>query len=128
MPRNVLDVELYPGLMGPFSQGVKAGDFIFTSGQVPYDRVKSGVVDGDIKAQTRQAMRNVEEILTSAGATLNDLVKVTLFIRDYWDYDAINQAYGEFFEHSYPARSLVQVATLPRGVDIIVDAVAYVGD
>ncbi|HZQ09143.1 MAG TPA: RidA family protein [Anaerolineae bacterium] len=127
MPRDVLPVSLYPAFIGPFSQGVRAGDFIFTSGQLPYERVADGIVAGDIQVQTRQAMRNVQEILAAAGATLDDLVKVTLFIRDYQDYSAINDAYSEFFPHTAPARALVQVATLPPGANIIVDAIAYIG-
>ena len=128
MPGTALEVDLYPAFIGPFSQGIKAGDFIFTSGQVPFDRESGAIVTGGIKEQTRQAMKNVQEILSSANATIEDLVKVTLFIRDYRDYAAINEAYGEFFSKLYPARSLVQVATLPEGVNIIVDAIAYVGN
>ena len=127
MPRDILPVPLYPAFIGPFSQGVRAGDFIFTSGQLPYDRERDGIVVGGTLSQTRQAMRNVREILVAGGADLDDLVKVTLFIRDYRDYSVINEAYGEFFPQTAPARALVQVATLPEGVNIIVDAIAYIG-
>lgn len=128
MPRNPLPIPLYPKVIGPFSQAVAAGGFVFLSGQVPYDREADDIVSGDSSTQIRQAMRNIQGILAELGADLGDLVKVTLFIRDYAEYGQISSAYGEFFSDSYPARTLVTVAELPPRVNVIVDAIAYVGD
>ena len=127
MGKKKLEATLYPNMQGPFSQAVTAGGFIFISGQIPYDRKTDAVVKGSPADQIRKIMENVSEILGGIGATYDDVVKVTLFIRSYHDYTEISETYGTFFTGSFPARTNVAVADLPKGVFVIADIIAYIG-
>ncbi len=109
--------------IGPYSQAVRAGDFLFTSGQIPL-RPDGALVDGGIEVQTRQVLANLAEVLRAGGSDPSRVVKCTIFLRDMDDFQAVNAVYGETFDHDPPARSAVQVARLPKDVAIEIEAVA----
>jgi len=109
--------------IGPYSQAVKVGDMIYTSGQIPM--TADGVlVKGDIHDQTRQILNNLQAVLEAAGSSLSQIVKTTIYLTDMDDFIAVNTVYGEYFSGAYPARSTVAVKTLPKNVDIEIDAIA----
>jgi 2-iminobutanoate/2-iminopropanoate deaminase len=124
--REAVVTERAPGAIGPYSQGIKAGALLFVSGQVPLDPATGRIVEGDIAAQTRRVMQNLEAILSAAGASLQSVVRTTVFLADMDDFAAMNQVYGSFFEAPAPARSTVQVSRLPKDARVEIDAVAYV--
>jgi 2-iminobutanoate/2-iminopropanoate deaminase len=113
-----------PRAIGPYSQAIIAGDFIFTSGQIPTDPATGEFVAGGISEQTEQVLRNVEEVLKAAGCGLADVVKTTVFLADMGDFAAMNETYARFFAENPPARSTVQAARLPRDARIEIDAIA----
>jgi 2-iminobutanoate/2-iminopropanoate deaminase len=119
--------EKAPKPIGPYSQGIIVdGKFVYTAGQVAIDPATNQLVEGDIKTQTRQVLKNVEAILKSAGASMNTVVKTTVFLKDFNDFGAMNEVYAEFFSGSAPARSTVEVARLPRDMKIEIEAVAII--
>ncbi|GLI56024.1 reactive intermediate/imine deaminase [Propionigenium maris DSM 9537] len=119
--------ENAPAAVGPYSQAMRAGDMIFVSGQIPYVPSTMTLVSEDIKEQTRQSLENVKAILEEAGASLNDVVKAGVFIKDMNEFAAINEVYAEYFSDNKPARACVEVARLPLDVRVEIDVVAYVG-
>ncbi len=129
MPKNALTTDKAPGAIGPYSQGVKAGNMVFTSGQLPIDPA-DGSMPGDVQAQARVALENVKGVLEAGGAKVSDIVKVTVFLEDIADFKAVNEVYAEFFADAapFPARSAVQAAALPKpGAKLEIEAVAVVG-
>ena len=113
-----------PGAIGPYSQGMRTGRLVFTSGQIPLDP-RTGAVAGDtIEAQSRQALRNLQAVLEAGGASLGSVVKTTCFLADMSDFAAFNGVYAKFFTGDCPARSCVAVKTLPKNVLVEVEAVA----
>jgi 2-iminobutanoate/2-iminopropanoate deaminase len=116
-----------PAAIGPYSQGIIAGGFLYTAGQIPLDPVTKQVVDGDIVAQTRRVMDNLEAVLAAAGASWKDVVKTTVYLQDMGDFPRMNEVYAAVMGETRPARSTVQVAALPRGVLVEIDLVAYLG-
>jgi 2-iminobutanoate/2-iminopropanoate deaminase len=113
---------------GPYSPGARAGEFIYVSGQVPVDPVTNQIVSGDVKAETRQVLSNIQRILEGAGATMADVVKCSVFLTDIRDFAAMNEVYTEFFGDIKPARSTIGVAALPlSGAKVEIDAIAYKG-
>ncbi|WP_456395792.1 RidA family protein [Thermococcus sp.] len=112
-----------PRPIGPYSQAIKAGEFLFISGQIPVDR-DGNPVEGGIKAQTRQVLENIRAILEAAGAGLDNVVKVTVYLKDMNDFGAMNEVYAEYFGSSKPARAAVEVSRLPKDVRIEVEAIA----
>jgi 2-iminobutanoate/2-iminopropanoate deaminase len=120
--------EHAPKPIGPYSQGILVdGKFLYVSGTVPIDPASGNVVEGDIKAQTRQVMKNLEQILKAGGAGFASVCKTTVFLKDMNEFSAMNEVYAEFFGSSAPARSTVEVARLPRDVRVEIEAVAIVG-
>jgi 2-iminobutanoate/2-iminopropanoate deaminase len=117
-----------PKAIGPYSQAIVAGGFVYTAGQVPFDPATMELVDGDVEAQTEQVMRNLAAILDAAGAGLATVVKTTVFLRDMNDFGAMNEVYGRWFGDHRPARSTVQVARLPRDAGVEIEAVAVLRD
>jgi 2-iminobutanoate/2-iminopropanoate deaminase len=115
-----------PAAIGPYSQAIVAGDLLFLSGQIPLDPATGQIVPGDVMAQTDRVMRNLRAILEAAGSTLADVVRTTIYLVDLAQFAAVNESYGRFFEPPYPARATVQVAALPRGAQVEIDAVALV--
>ncbi len=127
MPLKKILTDKAPAPIGPYSQGILVDDrFVFTAGQIPIDPNTSQLVEGDIKAQTRQVLKNVEQILLAAGATMKSVVKTTVFLKDMSEFAAMNEVYAEFFSSAAPARSTVEVARLPRDVRVEIEAVAIV--
>ena len=115
-----------PAAIGPYSQGIKVGDLVYTSGQIPIDPVTGNFVEGGIKEQTRQSLTNVQAILKEAGLTMENVVKTTVFMADMNDFADMNTVYAEFFAEPYPARSAVAVKTLPKGALVEIEVVAAV--
>lgn len=113
-----------PAPIGPYNQAVRVGDFVFCSGQIALDPATGEVVTGDVAAQTRQVMKNIEAVLEAASTTFASVVKTTIFLIDMADFAAVNAVYGEYFTEIAPARSTVAVAGLPRGVRVEIEVVA----
>jgi len=115
-----------PQAVGPYSQGIQAGGFIFTAGQLGLDPASGAFAGEDITAQTRQALRNLQAVLEAAGSGLDGVVKTTIFVVDMGDFKTVNAIYAEFFADEPPARSTVQVAALPLGGLVEIEMVAVV--
>lgn len=113
--------------IGPYSPAIKTGRFIFISGQIPIS-MNSALVKGDIKRQTKQVLENIKTILQAVGASLDDVVKTTVFLKNLGDFAAVNEVYAEYFKEAPPARSTVEVARLPRDADIEIEAIAVIQD
>ncbi|HIY28330.1 MAG TPA: RidA family protein [Firmicutes bacterium] len=113
-----------PAAIGPYSQAIVSGDLIFTSGQIPLDPASGELVQGDIQAQTRQVFSNLREVLQEAGASLDDAVKVNVYMTDLKDFAALNEVYATFFTQPYPARSCVEVSSLPKGAQVEIEIIA----
>lgn len=113
-----------PGAIGPYSQAIKVGDFVYTSGQLPIDPELGAFPDGGIKEQTRQSLLNIKAILDEAGLTMSNVVKTTVFLADMNDFADMNAVYADFFSEPYPARSAVAVKTLPKGALVEIEVVA----
>ncbi|WP_416197715.1 MAG: Endoribonuclease L-PSP [Sporanaerobacter sp.] len=126
MDKVVVSTDKAPAAIGPYSQGMKAGNMIFTSGQLPIVPETGELITNDIKKETRQSLENVKAILNEAGATLEDVVKVTIFISDMNKFGEINEVYGEYFKDHKPARSCVEVAKLPKNGNVEIEAIAVI--
>lgn len=122
--RSIVMAEKAPKAIGPYSTAVKAGPFVFTSGQLGLDPISGNLADGGVEAETRQALTNLGNILQAAGTTMSNVVKTTVFLRDINDFARMNAVYGEFFPENPPARSAFQVAALPKGAAVEIEAVA----
>ena len=125
--KEIISTTGAPGAIGPYSQAVKAGDFLFVSGQLPIDPATGAFAGDDISAQTRQSLTNVKSIVEAAGMTMADVVRVGVFLQDMEHFGAMNAVYGEFFTGDCPARAAVQVARLPKDALVEIEAVAYKG-
>jgi len=126
--RAAVSTDKAPGAIGPYSQAIRAGDFLFVSGQIPLDPATGQLVGGDMAAQTLQVMRNLGEVLKAGGASFQDVVRSTIYLADLADFAVVNEIYGRQFTPPAPARATVQVARLPRDARVEIDVVAYVGD
>jgi 2-iminobutanoate/2-iminopropanoate deaminase len=120
-----IHTDLAPAAIGPYSQAVRVGDLVFTSGSIPL-RPDGSMVDGDVTRQTEQVMENLQALLAAAGTTLGHAVKCTCFLADMNDFAAMNEVYGRYFGEVPPARSTVQVGRLPRDVRVEIECVAWV--
>ena len=124
MSKEIISTPNAPAAIGPYSQAVKAGGFLYLSGQIPLDPQTMAVVPGCVACQTEQALKNMSAVLESQGLTTDDVVKTTVFIKDMNDFGKINEIYAEYFEGACPARSCVEVARLPKDVLMEMEAVA----
>ena len=122
--KEIISTDKAPAAIGPYSQGVKAGGFLFLSVQIALDPKTMAVVEGDAVAQTEQVMKNMKEALGSQGLDFSDVVKTTVFIKDMNEFKRINEVYGRFFVKDAPARSCVEVARLPKDVLVEIEAIA----
>jgi 2-iminobutanoate/2-iminopropanoate deaminase len=113
-----------PAAIGPYSQAVVAGGLVFLSGQIPLDPERGKIVEGSIEDETRQVLKNLAAVLAAEGLTLDAVVRTTVFLTDLEDFPRVNQTYAEFFTEPFPARATVQVAALPRGARVEIDAIA----
>jgi 2-iminobutanoate/2-iminopropanoate deaminase len=126
--REVISTRAAPAAIGPYSQAIRAGDFLFVSGQIPLDPATGAPVQGDVKVQARRVLENLRGILQAAGSSTDQVVKTTVYLADMADFPAMNEVYAAFFTSAAPARATVQVSRLPRDVRVEIDAVAYLGD
>lgn len=126
MNREIIATDRAPAAVGPYSQAVRLGDFVFTAGQIPLNPATGQMVEGGIEAQTRQVLTNVRAVLEAAGTSLAKVVKTTVFLADMGEFKAMNGVYAEFFPAEPPARSTVQVGALPLGARIEIEAVAFI--
>ncbi|MEK7679427.1 MAG: RidA family protein [Deltaproteobacteria bacterium] len=124
MSKAVVKSQKAPAAVGPYSQAIKARGFIFLSGQIPIDPATGTLIKGGVAAETRQVLRNLEAVLKDAGASLNDVVKTTVYLKDISKFTEMNNVYAEFFTEPYPARATVEVRDLPKGAQVEIDAVA----
>jgi 2-iminobutanoate/2-iminopropanoate deaminase len=124
MSREPVESAAAPKPIGPYSQAVVAGDFVFLAGQIGLDPATAKLVPGGTAAEAAQAIRNISAVLDAAGATLDDVVKVTVYLVDLADGPAVNEVYGQAFSAPQPARASVQVAKLPAGARVEIDAIA----
>ncbi|WRS27758.1 RidA family protein [Oscillospiraceae bacterium MB08-C2-2] len=127
MSKKVISTNKAPGAIGPYSQAVAVGDFIYTSGQIPADPATGELETSCIKKATARSLDNVKAILEEAGASMEQVVKTTVFLTDMNDFANVNEVYATYFDGNPPARSCVAVASLPRGVHVEIEVVAYIG-
>jgi len=123
MEKKAIKTSKAPGAVGPYSQGIRAGDLIFVSGQLPANAEGVLIID-DIAAATRHSLENVNAVLSAAGAQMSDVVKATVFLTDMGDFSAMNKVYGEFFSDPFPARACIEVAALPKGAKVEIEVIA----
>ena len=124
MSVEVISTNNAPKAIGPYSQGIKTQNMVFTSRQIPIDPATGELVGGGIENQARQVLENLKAVLIEAGVGLESVIKTTVFIKDMNEFALINKIYGEYFKEPYPARSCVEVARLPKDVSIEIEAVA----
>ena len=126
MNKENIQTENAPAAIGPYSQGIKYGNMTFVSGQIAIDPATGDLIEGDIKQQTRQVLTNVKAVLESAGSSLENVLKATVFITNMDDFPLINEAYAEFFQSAPPARACVEVARLPKDVLVEIEMIANI--
>ena len=124
MKHQVIHTDNAPAAIGPYSQAIKAGNMLFVSGQVPFVPETMEIVEGDVKAQTAQSLKNLQAILKEAGADFSNVVKTTVFIKDMNEFAQINEVYAEYFGENKPARACVEVARLPKDVKVEIELIA----
>ena len=125
--REIIKTESAPAAIGPYSQAVRAGGFVFASGQIPLDPKTGQFVEGGIVEQTHQVMRNLKALLEAAGTSLEAVVKTTVFLAEMNEYPAMNEVYGQYFKENPPARATIQVAGLPREARVEIEVIALDG-
>lgn len=127
MKKEIISTDKAPKAIGPYSQGIKAGGFIFVSGQIPLEPETGIVVTGDIDVQTERVLKNIAGVLEASGSSLEGVVKTTVYLKDMADFPKFNECYAGFFPVNPPARATVEVSRLPKDVRIEIDAVAVAG-
>ncbi|GAB5494174.1 MAG: RidA family protein [Phototrophicaceae bacterium] len=128
MSKKVIHTEHAPAAVGPYSQAIVANGFVFTAGQIPLIPSEGKMLDGDIKAQTRQVMENLSAVLGEANSNFDNVIKTTIFLASMDDFAQVNEVYGEFFSSNPPARSTVEVAGLPLGALVEIEMVALLNE
>ena len=127
MPRQPIHSDHAPAAIGPYSQAVRAGNTVYLSGQIPLDPASGALVEGDIATQARRAFDNLKAVCAAAGGTMDDIVRVGLYLTDLSQFGEVNAVMAEYFSQPYPARSTIEVSALPRGARFEVDAVMALG-
>ncbi len=125
--KTIVSTTAAPGAIGPYSQATRAGRWIFLSGQIPLDPATGQLVVGDVSAQTERVLQNLLAVLAAANCDQSDVVRTTIYLVDLAHFAAVNDVYGRHFKAPHPARSTVQVTALPRGAQVEIDAVAFIG-
>jgi 2-iminobutanoate/2-iminopropanoate deaminase len=125
--RQTISTPEAPAAIGPYSQAVRAGDFLFVSGQIALDPATGQVVAGSVADQTHRVLKNLAAILTAAGASLEQVAKTTVYLADMSDFSSMNEVYATYFSASPPARATIEAARLPRDVRVEMDLIAYLG-
>lgn len=124
MSKRIIHTTHAPAAVGPYSQAVGIGSLVYTAGQIPLDPQTGKMIDGDISAQTERALTNLQAVLEAAGSSLENVIKTTVFLQDMGEFGAMNAVYARFFGENPPARSAVEVAALPLGARVEIEAVA----
>lgn len=124
--KKIINTEAAPAPVGPYSQAVQAGPFLFCSGQIAIDPRTNQVMLGTVQEQTELVMKNIEGVLKAAGASWQNIVKTTIFLTDMQDFPKVNEIYGRYFPENPPARSTIAVAGLPKGVNVEVEVTVYI--
>ena len=127
MTKHVISTLEAPAAIGPYSQAIRTGDTLWMSGQIPLDPVSMQIVEGGIEAQAQRVLHNMQAVLKAAGGTLDDVVKLSILLVDLGDFAKVNEIMAKAFRQPYPARSTYQVAALPRGARIEIEAIAMLG-
>ena len=129
MSLNIIQTEMAPRAIGPYSQGVQAGEFVFCSGQIPIDPTTNELklFDGDVRAQTELVMSNISAMASACGVKVDRVVKSTIFLTSMDDFQTVNEVYSKYFTANPPARSTVEVSRLPKGVKVEIEVVIYKG-
>ena len=122
--KKTISTNEAPAAIGPYSQAVRSGRFLFCSGQIPLDPKSGQIVTGDIATQTRRVLDNIASILRAEGMTFDNIVKTTIFLTNLDDFQTVNETYGSYFKQDPPARSTVQVSALPRGANVEIEVIA----
>jgi 2-iminobutanoate/2-iminopropanoate deaminase len=122
--KKVISTGEAPGAIGPYSQAVRSGSFLFCSGQIPLDPKSGQIVPGDIAAQTRRVLDNIGALLKAEDLTFDHVVKTTIFLTNLGDFQTVNDVYGSYFKQDPPARSTIQVAALPKGANVEIEVIA----
>jgi 2-iminobutanoate/2-iminopropanoate deaminase len=124
--KEIISTSKAPAAIGPYSQAVKAGNLLFTSGQIPIDPVSGEIITADIRKATERCLDNIKAILEAAGSGLDKVIKTVIFIKSMNDFSAVNEVYSRYFTNNQPARSCVEVSRLPKDVTIEIEAVALI--
>src|ERR671918_922504 len=122
--KKIISTSEAPAAIGPYSQAVRSGNFLFCSGQIPLDPASGQIVSGDIATQTRRVLDNIGAVLKAEGLTFENIMKTTIFLIDLGDFQTVNEVYGSYFQPQPPARSPVPVAALPKGAKVEIEAIA----
>ncbi len=125
--KEIISTKNAPGAIGPYSQGVRAGNMVFVSGQIPIDPETGEFVSGEIIEQTEQVLKNLRAVLEAAGSGLENVVKTTVFLVEMNDFAAMNEVYGRYFSDNKPARATVEAARLPRDARVEIECIAVIG-
>jgi 2-iminobutanoate/2-iminopropanoate deaminase len=122
--KKIISTSEAPGAIGPYSQAVRSGSFLFCSGQIPLDPKSGQIVSGDIAAQTQRVLDNIGAVLKAEDLTFDNIVKTTIFLTNLGDFQTVNEVYGSYFKQDPPARSTIQVAALPKGANVEIEVIA----
>ena len=125
MKKKIIATPKAPSAIGPYSQAIRIGDFLYTSGQISLDPETMEMITGDIEVETEKVLKNIEAILKEDGLNLNNIIKTTVYLTDLSEFARMNQVYENFFTDTKPARACVQVAALPKGAKVEIDVVAH---
>lgn len=121
--KKIINTEMAPAAIGTYSQAVACGNTVYLSGQIPLDPTSGNMVDGDFTSRVQQVLKNISAVCAEAGGNINDIVKLNVYLTDLAGFETVNTTMAEFFTAPYPARAAVQVAALPKGTDVEMDAV-----
>ena len=122
--KKIISTSEAPGAIGPYSQAIRSGSFLFCSGQIPLDPKSGQIIPGDIAAQTRRVMDNIAALLKAESLSFDNVVKTTIFLTNLGDFQTVNEIYGSYFTKDPPARSTIQVAALPKGANVEIEVIA----
>ena len=125
MQKKIIATPKAPAAIGPYSQAIRIGDFLYTSGQISLDPENMKMITGDIEVETEKVLKNIEAILKADGLDLNNIIKTTVYLTDLSEFTRMNQVYEKFFSETKPARACVQVTALPKGAKVEIDAIAH---
>lgn len=125
MNKKIITTPEAPAAIGPYSQAIRIGDFLYTSGQISLDPNSMELITGNIEVETERVLKNIEAILLADGLSLNNIIKTTVYLTDLSEFGRMNQVYEKFFVETKPARACVQVAALPKGAKVEIEAIAY---